>query len=91
MKYIAYFQYRRTCYKGQEFVLNIIGIGEVTSETISSYGAISWEIRGRGLEGDLESLIKMDGWRRGSTVIDKEEHIRELTEQEYKNLLAEIR
>ena len=90
MKYLAYFRFRETHYKNQDFITTIVGIGQVTSETYDSYGVITREISGRDIGTDLECLVGCDGWRRGSTVIDKDERIKELTRRKYTRLIARI-
>ena len=91
MKYIAYFRSRETHFRNDKFTLRKIGIGEITSETNKSYGLISYELEGRGLEGKLESLATLHGWRRAYTIVDKDEELLILNKKRYETLLAEIR
>ena len=91
MKYLAYIKQRERQRRGISSILDIIGIGEVTSETSENYGVIGYEITGTGLSRRLEIIVRQDGWRRISAIVEKEEDIKELTRESYLNLIKRIR
>ena len=90
MKHLAYFKDIPSHYKSEHFLLSIVGIGTVTSQTSSSYGIMGFEYSGRDIGINLEGLVKNEGWRRASAVVEKTEKIEELTTRRYNKLLSRI-
>ncbi|MSR86323.1 hypothetical protein EXS74_02925 [Candidatus Woesearchaeota archaeon] len=81
MKYVAYVRFQAKHYRSLDYIETAVGLAIITSESSTTYGATTIEITGRGIGKDLESLVKQDGWRKGSIVLDKNEEAIELTQQ----------